>query len=340
MIFGSMALLADGVHMATHAGALTIAALAYQYARTSSARLAVCVRHRQGRAISRDSRARWGWAWWPFSLPWSRSGGCSIRWPSRLDDAILVAVVGLIVNLVSAALLMHPHGDEGHSHGHDHGARPWRACCEAAAHDDHDHAGHDHDDDHASHDHHDHDHDDPAHRAHDHVDHNLLAAYVHVLADAFTSVLAIVALVAGRYFGWVWLDAAMGIVGALVILRWSYGLARQTARVLLDSADPQLIRRVKERLERDGACVSDLHVWRLGPGHSAVVATVVCPAGNPPDHFKEKLEQVPTLSHVTVEVLDPREPDPRRSASRVIDSRASCVRSSAANNVSGSSARC
>jgi len=135
---------------------------------------------------------------------------------------------------------------------------------------------------------------------------------VHVLADAFTSVLAIVALVAGRYFGWVWLDAAMGIVGAAVILRWSYGLVRQTARVLLDSADPQLLRRVKERLERDGACVSDLHIWRLGPGHSAVVATVVCPAGNPPEHFKNKLKEVPTLSHVTVEVLDPHGNDPQK----------------------------
>ncbi len=133
-------------------------------------------------------------------------------------------------------------------------------------------------------------HDEPAHDPHGHADHNLLAAYVHVLADAFTSVLAIVALVAGRYFGWVWLDAAMGIVGAAVILRWSYGLVRQTARVLLDSADPQLLRRVKERLERDGACVSDLHIWRLGPGHSAVVATVVCPSGNPPEHFKEQAE--------------------------------------------------
>jgi Co/Zn/Cd efflux system component len=81
---------------------------------------------------------------------------------------------------------------------------------------------------------------------------------------------------------------------------------RQTARVLLDSADPALLRRVKERLEREGACVSDLHIWRLGPGHSAVVATVVCPAGNKPDHFKKKLRELPTLSHVTVEVLEPK----------------------------------
>jgi cation diffusion facilitator family transporter len=141
---------------------------------------------------------------------------------------------------------------------------------------------------------------------HHHADHNLLAAYVHVLADAFTSVLAIVALVAGRYLGWVWLDAAMGLVGAAVILRWSFGLMRQTARELLDSADPKLLQRVKDQLERDGACVSDLHIWRLGPGHSAVVATVVCPAGNKPEHFKEKLSEVPTLSHVTVEVLEPK----------------------------------
>jgi cation diffusion facilitator family transporter len=138
------------------------------------------------------------------------------------------------------------------------------------------------------------------------ADHNLLAAYVHVLADALTSVLAIAALVAGRYLGWVWLDAAMGLVGAAVILRWSISLMGQTARVLLDSADPSLIKRVKERLEKDGACVSDLHIWRLGPGHSAVVATVVCPSGNKPDHFKEKLSEVPTLSHVTVEVLEPK----------------------------------
>ena len=130
---------------------------------------------------------------------------------------------------------------------------------------------------------------------------------MHVLADAVTSVLAIVALVAGRYLGWVWLDAAMGLVGAAVILRWSFSLMAQTARVLLDSADPSLIKHVKERLERDGACVSDLHIWRLGPGHSAVVATVVCPSGNTPDHFKQKLSEVPTLSHVTVEVLEPKQ---------------------------------
>jgi cation diffusion facilitator family transporter len=308
MIFGSMALLADGVHMATHAGALSIAALAYRYAR----------RHQH------DARFAFGTGKVGDLAGFSSALGLglvaiiiAVESVGRLlnpvsvafGDAILVAAVGLIVNLVSAALLMgghdsghshHGHAHEGHGAHHDHGH-------DAHGHDDHHaagatHADHDDDDDDADHDH-DHDHG----PAHGHADHNLLAAYVHVLADAVTSVLAIVALVAGRYFGWVWLDAMMGIVGAAVILRWSYGLVRQTARVLLDSADPQLLRRVKERLERDGACVADLHIWRLGPGHSAVVATVVCPAGNSPEHFKKKLSEVPTLSHVTVEVLDPKE---------------------------------
>jgi cation diffusion facilitator family transporter len=175
-------------------------------------------------------------------------------------------------------------------HTHDHAAQdPARAAAATPAHG-------------TAADRHDH----PTQHAHHHADHNLLAAYVHVLADALTSVFAIAALVAGRYLGWVWLDAAMGIVGAAVILRWAFTLMGQTARVLLDSADPALIKRVRERLERDGACVSDLHIWRLGPGHSAVVATVVCPQGNKPDHFKQKLSEVPTLSHVTVEVLEPK----------------------------------
>jgi cation diffusion facilitator family transporter len=284
-IFGSMALLADGVHMATHAGALSIAALAYQYAR----------RHQHDARFAFGTGKVGDLAGFASALALGLVAVLiAVESVGRLlnpigvafNEAILVAVVGLVVNLVSAALLMHPH-DHGHSdaqHGHEH---------------DHDAEHHDHDHDHEpSHDH--------GHDKHQHADNNLLAAYVHVMADAFTSVLAIVALVAGRYLGWVWLDAAMGLVGAAVILRWSIGLMRQTARVLLDSADPALLRRVKEQLERDGACVSDLHIWRLGPGHSAVVATVVCPAGNKPDYFKKKLSELPTLSHVTVEVLDPR----------------------------------
>jgi cation diffusion facilitator family transporter len=299
IIFGSMALLADGVHMATHAGALSIAALAYQYAR----------RHQHDARFAFGTGKVGDLAGFASALALGLVAVLiAVESVGRLlnpigvafNEAILVAVVGLVVNLVSAALLMHPHGDE-HEHGHDPGSHD----------DEHDHAhrGHGHDDDHDhDHEHHDDhgDHGAASHDKHHHADNNLLAAYVHVLADAFTSVLAIIALVAGRYLGWVWLDAAMGLVGAAVILRWSFGLMRQTARVLLDSADPALLRKVKAQLERDGACVSDLHIWRLGPGHSAVVATVVCPSGNKPEYFKKKLSELPTLSHVTVEVLDPR----------------------------------
>jgi cation diffusion facilitator family transporter len=304
-IFGSMALLADGVHMATHAGALSIAALAYQYAR----------RHQH------DSRFAFGTgkvgdlAGFASALALGLVAVLiAVESVGRLlnpigvafNEAILVAVVGLVVNLISAALLMHPHehgdSDARGGHGQEHAHEGAHEASDRS--DGHSRArSHQHDDDDHAHEHGHHDH---GHDKHHHADNNLLAAYVHVLADAFTSVLAIVALVAGRFLGWVWLDAAMGLVGAAVILRWSIGLMRQTARVLLDSADPTLLRRVKEQLERDGACVSDLHIWRLGPGHSAVVATVVCPAGNKPDHFKKKLSELPTLSHVTVEVLEPK----------------------------------
>ncbi|MEJ1964075.1 MAG: cation diffusion facilitator family transporter [Gammaproteobacteria bacterium] len=307
VIFGSMALLADGVHMATHAGALAVAALAYRYAR----------RHQH------DSRFAFG-----TGKVGDLTGFASalvlaviallIGFESverllspvsvAFNEAILVAVVGLLVNLVSAALLMHPHAREDEGEGDRVEAANAARMYDEDLDPDHDDEGQEH-----SHDHdHDHDHgDNDAHRpvqadAHHHADHNLLAAYVHVLADAVTSVLAIVALLAGRYLGWIWLDAAMGLVGAAVILRWSFVLMKQTGRVLLDSADPALLQRVRERLEREGACVSDLHIWRLGPGHSAVVATVVCPAGNKPDYFKKKLREMPTLSHVTVEVLDPK----------------------------------
>jgi len=289
IVYGSMALLADGVHMATHAGALTIAAMAYQYAR----------RHQHDARFAFGTGKVGDLAGFASALALGLIAILiAIESVARLlnpihvafNEAIFVAVVGLVVNLVSAALLMHPHGDQ-HVYEHE----------EEDDDQDHDHAhdeAHDHDYG-ATHDRHHHD-------KHHHADHNLLAAYVHVLADAFTSVLAIVALVAGRYLGWVWLDAAMGLVGAIVILRWSFALVRQTANVLLDSTDPALLRHVKERLEHDGACVSDLHIWRLGPGHSAVVATVVCPAGNKPEYFKKRLREVPTLSHVTVEVLDPK----------------------------------
>jgi cation diffusion facilitator family transporter len=177
------------------------------------------------------------------------------------DQALLIAVVGLGVNLLSAWVL----GDEHAQH-------------------------HEHDDD--SHHHHSHAH-----------DHNMRAAYVHVLADAMTSVFAIVALLAGLFFGWVWMDPMMGIVGACVIAAWSWSLIRSSGAVLLDTVpDEHLARRVRERIETGSDRVCDLHIWRVGPGHTAVIAAVVSDEPQPPAAYKARLDGLSGLSHVTVEV--------------------------------------
>jgi len=174
-------------------------------------------------------------------------------WPVGIafNEAIVVAVVGLVVNLASAWML---HGGD---HGHDH-----------------------------------------------HHDHNLRAAYAHVLADALTSVLAIVALTAGKFFGWVWMDAVVGIVGAVVIGRWSLGMLRDTGRILLDAdADPASVQAVRTAIETDADNrIADLHVWRVGPDHLAAMVSVVTHAPQPVDHYKALLSDVAHLVHVTIEV--------------------------------------
>lgn len=256
---GSMALLADGFHMATHAGALGIAAAAYGYAR----RHAASQRYSFGTGKVGDLG---GFA--SALILGLVALGIGIESVMRLWQpidvqfgiAILIAVVGLIVNLVSALLLGH-----GHSHGHDH--------------EDHGHA-------HAHHGH----------------DNNLKSAYVHVIADAFTSVLAIVALLAGRYLGWVWLDPAMGIVGALVIARWAWSLMRTTAGVLLDQTDTHVAEEIRERIEKPGdAFITDLHVWRVGPQARAAIVSVLGDATASADSMRERLEPVHEISHLTVE---------------------------------------
>ncbi len=262
--FGSMALLADGFHMATHAGALTIAAVAYLYAR----------RH------ARDARFSFGTGKLGELAGYSSAVILAVvalligyesvlrltaPIPIRFDEAIAVAVLGLVVNLASAWLLHGGSSDHDHHHGHDH-----------------DHA-HEH--------------------AHGHQDHNLRSAYFHVLTDALTSVLAIMGLLAGRFYGWTWMDPAMGLVGAVVIARWSWGLLRGAGAVLLDTMpDDALAGRVRDALERDGDRVADLHLWRLGPGHMALVVSVVSDRPQPPDRYKARLSALPRLSHVTVEV--------------------------------------
>jgi cation diffusion facilitator family transporter len=183
-----------------------------------------------------------------------------------------VAVLGLVVNLLSAWLL---HQGEDHDH-HHYGHQPHVHL--------HDHAGH-------------------IHHTPNRRDHNLRSAYFHVLADALTSVLAIAGLLAGRSYGWVWMDPLMGIVGAIVIARWSWGLLRDSGAVLLDIVpDEALSERIRERLETNGDRIVDLHLWRVGPGHMAAIVAVVTDRPQPPDMYKAKLSGVGPLSHLSIEV--------------------------------------
>jgi cation diffusion facilitator family transporter len=190
-------------------------------------------------------------------------------------------VLGLLVNLASAWILH----DTGHDHDHDHEQHH------------HDHADHGHGHTHA------------------HQDHNLRSAYFHVLTDALTSVLAIVALLSGRFYGWWWMDPLMGIVGGIVIARWSWGLLRGAGAVLLATVpDSGLAERILRALEQEDDRVTDLHVWRIGPGHLAVIASVVSDQPRAPNHYKARLAEWPQLSHITVEVQPclhpPRPSDP------------------------------
>jgi cation diffusion facilitator family transporter len=277
-LFGSMALVADGWHMATHAAALTIAALAYRFARlhASDPRF-VFGTGKVGELAGFASAVALGLV--ALLIGWESLLRLIEPRPIHFNQAIMIAVLGLAVNLASAALLH--QGDHGHSHGghddhrHDHA---------------HGHAGHDHE-----HDHH------PGHAQHH--DNNLRAAYMHVLADALTSVLAIAALLAGRFLGWAFMDPLIGVLGALVIGHWAIGLMRQASASLLDmGADPRLIERIRGRLETGADRVCDLHLWRLAPGHQALMISIVSDAPQSPAAYKAKLGGIPGLSHVTVEV--------------------------------------
>lgn len=264
-VFGSMALLADGFHMATHAGALAVAAGAYAYAK----------RHADNRRFSFGTGKVGDLAGFASALvlgivavgiAGESVGRLFDPRPVAFSQATLVAVLGLAVNLVSA-LLLAGGGHHHHHHGHHH-------------HDDHD----------------DHDHG----HGHNHRDNNLRSAYFHVLADALTSVLAIIALVAGRYLGWVWLDPLMGIVGAIVIARWSWSLMRDTAAVLLDTTDHHVEDEVRELVEGPGdARITDLHVWRVGPeAHAAIVSVA---GGVAAETIRARLRPVHEIGHLTVE---------------------------------------
>ncbi|EJM84917.1 cation diffusion facilitator family transporter [Pseudomonas sp. GM74] len=259
-ITGSMALLADGFHMATHAGALGIAAAAYGFAR----RNANNARYSFGTGKVGDL-AGFASAMVLGLVAIGIAGESVYRLfqPTTVafTEATVIAVVGLAVNIASAFLLAGGHGHHGHDHDHSH---------------DHGH--------------------------HHHHDNNLRSAYVHVLADALTSVLAISALLAGRYLGWVWLDPVMGIVGAIVIAKWAVGLMRDSAAVLLDVTDEHVADEIRELLESsDDVRISDLHVWQVGPQARAAIVSVVAAANVSADTIRERLAPVHELSHLTVE---------------------------------------
>ncbi|MEJ2640398.1 MAG: CDF family Co(II)/Ni(II) efflux transporter DmeF [Desulfosarcinaceae bacterium] len=262
--FGSMALLADGWHMGTHAAALGITVFTYWYAR----------RHRDNPAFTFGTGkvgVLGGFAsavaLAVVALFMVLESVERLVTPVGIDfnDAILVAVVGLAVNLVSAGIL---HRSGGHDHAHEHH---------------HDHA--------------------PA-NGHDHEDHNLKAAFLHVMADALTSLLAIFALLVGKYWGLAWFDPLMGIVGALMIALWARGLIAATSRILLDSdIDETLLREIQTAVEADrDNRVTDLHLWKIDSNHYAALISLVTHYPQPVDHYRSLLADFTRIRHLTVEV--------------------------------------
>ncbi|UZW54416.1 CDF family Co(II)/Ni(II) efflux transporter DmeF [Sphingobium sp. JS3065] len=254
---GSMALLADGFHMATHAGALAVAAAAYGYAR----RHARNPRYTFGTGKVGDLSGFASALILAFTALFiAVESVMRLFEPVKVafGEATLVAVTGLVINLISAVLLRHDHSHD-HSRDDGHGHDPKQG----------------------------------------HADNNLRAAYVHVLTDALTSVLAIVALLAGRFIGWWWLDPAVGLLGAVVIARWAWGLMRDTAAILLDTAEPALTARIKGLAEAEGATIRDLHVWRIGPhAHAAIVSLA---PGADVAAVRRQVRALPRMEHVTVE---------------------------------------
>jgi cation diffusion facilitator family transporter len=274
LIYGSMALLADGLHMASHATALGIAVFAYVVSRRLAAdrRFAFGVGKINSLAGFASAVMLMG-----FALVMVIESTDRLINPLAIafDQALIVAVVGLVVNGVSAWVLM----STPHEHEHDHG----------------------HDSDHAHDEEHEH------HHGHDH---NLRAAYLHVLADALTSLLAIVALLAGKYMGAGWLDPAMGIVGAVLVARWSFSLIRDTARVLLDhQAKDHQLAVLRESIEgNSNDRITDLHVWSIGHGIFAAEIAIVSDESRTPDYYKAQIPPQLDIVHVTVEII--RCPDP------------------------------
>ncbi|MGZ5787401.1 MAG: CDF family Co(II)/Ni(II) efflux transporter DmeF [Ramlibacter sp.] len=291
--YNSMALLADGFHMSSHAVAIGLSAFAYAAARKHS------------------GDARFAFGTWKIEVLGGFASAIFLLvvvalmlfasvdrlispQPIHYEEAIAIAAIGLIVNIVSAWILgaaHHDHGGHGHGGHHDHG------------HPEHDHHGHDH----HGHDHgHAHAHQ-PA-RGHQHLDLNLRSAYIHVVADAATSVLAIGALLGGWLYGWAWLDPATGIFGAVVVALWAKRLIGDTAKVLLDrEMDHPIVKEIEEAIEQGGRPgeteVTDLHVWRVGKGtYSCAVTVVTHDPALTPATVRQWISPHKEVVHSTIEV--------------------------------------
>jgi cation diffusion facilitator family transporter len=264
VIFGSMALLADGLHMASHAVALSINAFAYVYARRNAHNAKYSFGTGKVNALGGFTGAVL-LALFALMMAVESTGRFVSPVAIAINQAIFVAVIGLLINGASVFILGHKQDPDAHQHHHNH---------------------HDHD-----------------HAPHHHHDHNLQSAYFHVLADALTSLLAIFALLAAKYAGFVWMDPLMGIVGAILVARWSLGLLRTTSAVLLDEQGPEAIRtRIRESIEDDDSSVADLHLWSIGPNIYGVIVSVVAHDPRSPEHYKALIPVNLGLVHVTVEV--------------------------------------
>lgn len=289
-LFGSLAVIADGVHMATHALALLIAALAYTYARRyasdprfvfSTGKLGDLAGYTSAIVLAMIA----------LIIGYEAAARLVAPVEIHFDEAILIATLGLLVNVATAWIL-------GGAQGHEHAA--------GDAH--HGPARHDHDRDHVHehvHEHVDeHKHGGATHASVAAQDHNMRAAFVHVAADAAVSVLAIAGLLLGRFFGWIFMDPVMGIVGALVIANWAYGLVRDTGGILLDMrTDSTLADGIQRLIENGGDELEDLHVWRLGPGHFGAILSILTHEPRDAGYYRSQLCRFPMLSHVTIEVL-------------------------------------
>ncbi len=269
LLFGSIALVADGMHMSTHAGALLLAALAYRYARlhADDGRFTFGT-GKLGDLAGFASAIVLGMI--ALLIGYESVIRLFAPVPIHFAEAVPIAGLGLAVNIASVWLLRGGDHHDGHDHNHDHDG-------------DHGHGGHAHG---------------AAHR-----DNNMRAALVHVAADAAVSVLVIAGLLLARAFGWVWMDPLAGIVGAVVVASWSYGLIRDTGAILLDmTPDTRMAEKLRQAIEGGGDEITDLHLWRLGPGHLGAIVSVITRQGREAGYYRAILAGFPSLSHLTIEV--------------------------------------